>query len=447
MLYRLVSDYGIVFALLALGAFFSLATIREQPLTGAPGGDNLAGEIVARTKPGASVLVVVRDSEEDNAFAEALAHRLTLENRTVLAVVRGSPGDLRAALAKLNQAATPVDGIAAASTTANWPLLQDIAGAFPSLGPVRVFQPSSYVWPDFLKAGNLLNIVNQIVVIALIAIGMTMVIIAGGIDLSVGSLVALSAVTATLLIRDVFGGESASAPGMVVSCLAAVALCGLVGFLTGTLTTWFQIPPFIATLGMMLVASGAAFKLANDQTIYEVPASFIWLGRGVVFGFVPNSAILMAVLYLLAHLVMTRTTLGRYVYAVGNNVMACHYAGVPVRRVLIEVYVISGVFAGLGGVVLASQLKSGSPKYGQMYELYVIAAVVVGGTSLSGGRGQVFGTLLGAFLIAVIQNGMNLTGIESNTQRIVLGALILVAVLLDTSRKKLFARLLSASRS
>src|SRR5207302_10738217 len=145
----------------------------------------------------------------------------------------------------------------------------------------------------------------------------------------------------------------------------------------------------------------------------------------------PNAVLLMVVLYAAAHILMTRMTLGRYVYAVGGNAEAARLSGVPIRGVLLFVYALSGALAGLGGVIMASQLKSGSPTYGQMYELYVIAAVVVGGTSLAGGEGKVLGTLIGSFIIAVIQNGMNLTGVKSFPQRVVLGLVILGAVLLD----------------
>jgi ribose transport system permease protein len=152
-------------------------------------------------------------------------------------------------------------------------------------------------------------------------------------------------------------------------------------------------------------------------------------------GGLPNAVVLMLALYLCAHVLLSRTRVGRYIYAVGSNRQAAHLSGVPVNRVLVLVYAISGALAGLGGVVMASQLRSGSPTYGQMYELYVIAAVVVGGASLSGGRGTVFGTLVGALIIAVIQNGMNLTNVESYTQKVVLGLVILGAVLLDRLRR------------
>jgi ribose transport system permease protein len=174
--------------------------------------------------------------------------------------------------------------------------------------------------------------------------------------------------------------------------------------------------------------------LAENQSVYQVPDSFVWLGRGTDLLKLPNAVVLMLVLYAAAHGVMTQTRFGRYLYAVGGNVEAALLSGVPVRRVIITAYLICGLLAGLGGIVTASLLKSGSPTYGGMYELYVIAAVVVGGTRLSGGKGTMPGTLAGAFIIAIIQNGMNLTNVESNTQKIVLGLVILTAVLVDRMR-------------
>jgi ribose transport system permease protein len=265
---------------------------------------------------------------------------------------------------------------------------------------------------------------------------MTIVIITAGIDLSVGSLIAFSAVLAALLIRDFAGGVAAGAGGLIACGLAAIAACGLVGAFSGTMITRFGIPPFIVTLGMMLVASGLAYLLARGQSVYQLPDSFVWLGRGTgPFG-LPIAVLLMLALYFAAHVLMSRMPLGRYFYAVGGNREAAMLSGIPINRVLLVAYTFSGLLAGVGGVVMASQLKSGSPTYGQMYELYVIAAVVVGGTSLSGGSGKMFGTLIGAFIIAVIQNGMNLTNVESYTQKVVLGFVILGAVLLDRVKRR-----------
>jgi ribose transport system permease protein len=285
-----------------------------------------------------------------------------------------------------------------------------------------------------LKADNLLNIANQIAVIAIVAIGMTMVIVAGGIDLSVGSLIALSAVLVSVFIRDHAGGAEAGTLGMVGCCVAAVGVCGGFGAFSGLMVTRFEVPPFIVTLGMMLVGSGLAYLVADGQSISAMPEAFVWLGRGADFFGLPNAVVLMFGLYGVAHVVMTHTRLGRYLYAVGGNREAAMLSGIPLKRVVLVTYVVSALLAGLGGVIMASQLKSGSPTYGTMYELYVIAAVVVGGSSLSGGKGRMFGTLIGALTIAVIQNGMNLTNVESYTQKVVLGAVILGAVMLDKVR-------------
>jgi ribose transport system permease protein len=175
---------------------------------------------------------------------------------------------------------------------------------------------------------------------------------------------------------------------------------------------------------------------ADGQSIYEIPASYVWLGQGTDLFSIPNAVVLMLVTYAIAHGVMSRTVLGRRIYAVGGNSEAARLSGISVSSVLLVVYTLCGALAGLGGVIVTSQLKSASPTYGLSYELYVIAAVVVGGTSLSGGYGRIFGTLIGAFIIAVIQNGMNLTGVESYRQKIVLGLVILGAVLLDQVRQK-----------
>jgi ribose transport system permease protein len=183
----------------------------------------------------------------------------------------------------------------------------------------------------------------------------------------------------------------------------------------------------------MMMARGLAFMITGGFSIYQVPKALPWLGQDYSLG-VPNTVILLVVLYVAAHIFMTQTRMGRYIYAVGGNQEAARLSGVPVRSVIVFVYVISSLAAGLGGCIQASQLNTGTPNIGVMYELYVIAAVVVGGTSLSGGSGRILGTLIGAFTISVIQNGMNLLGIESYTQQIVLGAVILGAVLLDKVR-------------
>jgi len=432
---RFFAHYGMLLVLFVLGAFFSIITVQEQHPSGVAGAHQLAGQIKRDFRPGARVLIVGRDTREESEFARELAAQLQASGFAVAETVKGQPAEAREALKRLAESGGKLDIIAANQTTANWTVLQEAAATFPTLGPVKMVFPQSYRWPNFLKADNLLNVANQIAVIAIVAIGVTVVIITAGIDLSVGSLIALSAVVCTLLIRSAAGGEHASATGMVLSSAGAIVVCGLMGLISGASITLVGIPPFIATLAMMLVASGVAFILARGQSIYQVPDSFIWLGRENTFG-LPNAVLLMLLLYAGAHFVMKRTVLGRYFYAVGGNAEAARLSGVPVKKVLLLAYGACGALAGLGGIIMASQLKSGSPTYGQMYELYVIAAVVVGGTSLSGGEGKVLGTLIGAFIIAVIQNGMNLTGVEGYTQKVVLGLVILGAVMLDILKQR-----------
>ena len=441
LLSRFLADYGMVLALVLLCAVFSVITIAEQHPTGATGGERLAGRVLRELGEGASVLVIARDSREGGEFAESLAARLEDSGITVTAVVKGEPSDAREALREAARGGEKLSAVVCTQTVSTWAVVDQASAKFPGLRDMRVLKPQSYVWPNFLKADNLLNVANQIAVIAIIAIGMTLVIITAGIDLSVGSLIALSAVVAALLMRDLAGAREATALGMTLSCLGGVAVCGLVGCFTGAMVTVFSIPPFIVTLGMMLVASGLAYHIAEGQSIYQIPDSFVWLGVGADFLSIPNAVCLMLLLYAMAHVLMSRMVLGRYIYAVGGNREAARLSGVPVRRVLLFVYTLCGCLAGLGGVIMASQLKSGSPTYGQMYELYVIAAVVVGGTSLAGGEGKILGTLIGAFIIAVIQNGMNLTGVESYTQKVVLGLVILGAVLLDMLKKQGFLRI------
>jgi ribose transport system permease protein len=433
---RFVSDYGMLGALALLCAFFSWRTWDEQHPTGPAAARQIADTIRSKSARGARVLIAARDNDEDRLFTTALSNLLSAAGGVSIEVVHGQPVDARRAMNRIVESGGSLDVIACNHVTAAWPVFQNLGEKIPPLARTVIVQPRSYHWPNFLKTDNLLNIANQIVVIAIIAIGMTLVIITGGIDLSVGSLVALSAVVATWLIVRVGGAEHASAGAMILASAAGVSVGAALGLFSGVMITAFAIPPFIVTLAMMLVGSGFAYLLARGESIYQIPETFIWLGRGTVAGAVPNSVVLMFVLYTVAHIVMSRMALGRYVYAVGGNREAARLSGVPVVAVLLLAYSVSGALAGLGGIITASQLKSGSPNYGTMYELYVIAAVVVGGTSLSGGEGKVFGTLIGAFIIAVIQNGMNLTGVESYTQKVVLGLVILGAVLLDMLKKR-----------
>ncbi|HVJ84820.1 MAG TPA: ABC transporter permease, partial [Caulifigura sp.] len=366
---RLFADYGMVGVLLLLCVFFSVVTVSEQSPAGETAAEQIRAKVVA-IGASPSVLIVAGDQPGDAELAKRLATMLQSPAR-VVGMAEGQPREARRELERLAAAGTTLDVVACTRSASTWLLFDDLKADFPSLGTPVVVTATPYRWSNFLKADNLLNIANQIAVIAILAIGMTIVIITGGIDLSVGSLLALSAVVATRLIRDVAGGPSASAPGTVACCAAAIAMAAAAGGLTGVIITWFRIPPFIVTLAMMLVGSGLAFTLADGQSIYQVPESFVWLGRGADLFGLPNAVVLMIALYAAAQVLMSRTVLGRHFYCVGGNPTAAWLSGVRVNRVVQAAYVISGLLAGLGGVIVASQLKSGAPTYGNMYELYV----------------------------------------------------------------------------
>jgi len=429
-----LSQYGMLFVLILLCVFFSLATLSEQHPEGEKAARILFGELSKDSDKKTAVLIAAKNNQEDSRFANALENLLKKKIGVSAKIIKGDPSQFRKMLEETPEKERNWEVIATTSSYA--PSVSRIVERFPALSGAIIKTPKSYTWPTFLLKNNLMNVANQIVVIAIIAVGMTMVIITAGIDLSVGSLVALSAVVVTWFIRTM-GGAQATPLAILTSGFLAVLLCGFIGAFSGLMITRFRIPPFIATLGMMQVASGFAYIISRGRPIYEVPDSFVWLGRGYSpFFSLPYAVILMGIIYIIAHIMMTRTTLGRYIYAVGGNPEAARLSGVRTNRVICFVYIVCGAMAGLGGIVMASQLKSGAPTYGLMYELYVIASVVVGGTSLAGGEGKIMGTLIGAFIIAVIQNGMNLTNVESYTQKVVLGFVILGAVLLDMLKKR-----------
>ena len=422
--------------LVLLCAFFSWITFEEQQPEGESGAEQLSQSIAGKfTEPG-RVLIAGRKTDSGKAFTSRLNELLLSKGWNVTGVVQGGPIELGKGLRAGSDGNNTIDLLACEQYFVQLAVLENFRDAQTGNSKFQVMAPQSSHWPNFLKTSNLLNVANQIAVIAILAIGMTLVIITAGIDLSVGSLIAVSAVLATWIIREWFGGDESTIAGMVTGCGLAILACSALGFFSGSMIAFFGVPPFVATLGMMMVGSGLAYMLSGGLSVYQLPESFDWLGRGDDFAGIPNAVVLMVILYLLAHIVMSRTTVGRYIYAVGGNPEAARLSGVPVKKILLWVYAVCGALAGLGGVIMASQFKSGDPKYGLMYELYVIAAVVVGGTSLSGGRGKVFGTLIGAFIIAVIQNGMNLTGVQSYTQKVVLGVVLLLAVLLDMLKKR-----------
>jgi erythritol transport system permease protein len=294
--------------------------------------------------------------------------------------------------------------------------------------------------PTFLQATNLEIMAKQTAINAILAIGMTFVILTGGIDLSVGSLVGLTAMIAGLLINEglVLGplGVILYPHTWMVMVIALVAGAG-VGMLNGLIITRFGVAPFIATLGMLYVARGAAGLLNNGNTFPNLVGrpelgntGFPVLGAGDILG-LSYAVWIMAVFALVAWFVTTRTPFGRAVYAVGGNERSAALSGIRVNRTKLVVYMISGFCAATVGLIIASQLVAAHPKTGEFYELNAIAAVVLGGTSLSGGRGTIVGTLIGAFVIGVLTVGLNQLGVSSFWQLIVKGSVIVLALILD----------------
>jgi ribose transport system permease protein len=281
--------------------------------------------------------------------------------------------------------------------------------------------------PHFATVSNLTNVVEQSTIIGVVAIGMTFVILTGGIDLSVGSIVALAGVALGLAVRA--GLPLAAA---VAACLGVGLLCGAAN---GALVTLGRLPPFIATLGMMSAARGVALMLADGRPISGFPPALRALATVRVAG-VPPSVALMLALYAVAHLVLAHTTLGRYTYAIGGNEEAAALSGVDVRLHKSAVYAISGLLAAVTSLLLVARLDSAQPIAGTAYELDAIAAVVIGGASLLGGAGSVLGTLVGALIMSVLRNGLNLLGVSSYVQQVAIGAVIVAAVLVDMALRR-----------
>ena len=279
--------------------------------------------------------------------------------------------------------------------------------------------------PQFFSVPNLVNVALSIAITGILAVGMTAVILTGGIDLSVGSVAALAGVVAAMIA---VGG------GVFTSGIVALGIGLAVGLFNGIVIAQFRVPPFVTTLAMLTICRGLAFIVTGGRSIGNLPSSFGFLGRERLWG-VPVPVLLMLVVFAVGWFVLKRMTFGRYVYAVGGNREAAFLAGVNTKGVIVLVYVLNGLLVGLAGLVLASRLGAGVPNAGLQYELDVIAAVVVGGTSLNGGRGSVIGTFWGAVFIGILNNGLNLAGIDPYMQKIALGLVILLAVLADQINK------------
>jgi ribose transport system permease protein len=286
--------------------------------------------------------------------------------------------------------------------------------------------------PAFLTVDNFLNIALQISIYGILAVGMTLVIITGGIDLSVGSVVAFGGILAAMTAQSLTHSPWL---GLVVGAVVGTAAGGIGGLFAGFMVTRFRVPPFIVTLALMTIARGLAFTISEGVAIGNLPAEFQFLGRQQV-GPIPLLVLIMAVVFLAGYLFLSRTKYGRYVLAIGGNEEASRLSGIRTHRILMAVYLINGLLAGFAGVALASRLGAGVPNAGSQYELDVIAAVVIGGTSLMGGVGSIIGTLWGTIFIGVLNNGLNLANVDPYTQKVALGAVILLAVLLDQWKKQ-----------
>ncbi len=284
--------------------------------------------------------------------------------------------------------------------------------------------------PNFLTISNITTILLSTAVIGILALGTTFVIITGGIDLSLGTGMALCSVVTGLLLVD-FGLP------LVVGVIGGILMGALIGAVNGFNVTVLGLPPFIATLGMMLIAQGLALVLSGVRPIYltEV-AGFRQIALGTLVPGVPNAVLILFVLTVVFGIVLSKTMLGRITYAIGSNEEATRLSGINTRRWTLGVYVMAGALTGVAGVVIASRLSSAQPQLGVGYELQAIAAVIIGGTSLLGGRGSVLGTLIGALIMSVLINGLRILAIQTEWQNVVVGVVVIIAVYADNLRRR-----------
>jgi len=311
----------------------------------------------------------------------------------------------------------------------------------------------SLLSPYYFSLSNFLTMATHVAIFGILAVGMLLVILNGGIDLSVGSTLGLAGCVAGFLMQGVTlktFGVVLFPPVWVVAVLAC-ALGAFVGLVNGVLIARFKVPAFVATLGVMYVARGAALLMTNGLTYNNLGGKpelgntgFDWLGFNRLFG-APIGVVVLVVIALIGSIVLTRTAFGRWLYASGGNERAAELSGVPVKTVQVTVYVLSGICAAVAGLILSSQLTSAGPTAGASYELTAIAAVVIGGAALTGGRGNIRGTLLGAFVIGFLSDGLVIIGISSYWQTVFTGAVIVLAVLLNAVQYRRRVKLPSAT--
>jgi ribose transport system permease protein len=323
------------------------------------------------------------------------------------------------------EATTQTAALAAAKRKEVTRSIIELAGMLPVLLVICIL--FALLTSNFLTQNNLVNVVRQASINIVLAAGMTFVILTGGIDLSVGSVLGFTAVIAVVV---------SLIPALSLAAVPAALLAGLlIGVLTGMMVAYVALPPFIVTLGTYTAIRGAAYLAAGGTTVINSKIGFAWIGNGYV-GPVPWLVILALLTIAVSAFVLHGTILGVHVYAVGGNPQAARLTGIPVPFVLIFVYGVSGLLSGLGGVMSASRLYSAQGQLGIGYELDAIAAVILGGTSFVGGIGTVFGTLIGALIIAVLNNGLTLMNVSFYWQLVIKGAVIILAVMLDKIRTR-----------
>lgn len=286
---------------------------------------------------------------------------------------------------------------------------------------------SAVLSPNFLTVGNFLNLLQQASIPGIVAIGMTLVILLGGIDLSVGSVLAFSGMVTSIIVEKMSG----SGAGILAGCVAGLAVSAAMGLLTGILTSKFMLPDFIASLAMMEIARGAALLTTSGNPVFGLGDAFHVLGGGFLFGKVAISGLFWIVITIIFILILKYSLYGRSLFAIGGNKEAAMLSGIKTKRNYALTYMISGILAGFAGILTASWMSTGQPTAGTGYELDAIAASVIGGASLSGGIGSVGGTFGGVFLLQIITNIFNLVGLPSYYQRIAKGAIIIFALLLN----------------
>ncbi|MFO7274326.1 MAG: ribose ABC transporter permease [Bacillota bacterium] len=308
---------------------------------------------------------------------------------------------------------------------AKFRIVERVQGLGPGLAVIVLGLALSLLSDEFLTVSNLLNLLRQVSINAIIACGMTLVILTGGIDLSVGSVLAITGA--------VMAGLASGGMPWPLALLASLALGAALGLFNGVVITRGNVAPFVATLATMAIARGLTLVYTGGRPITGLPDALRSLGTGYVWR-IPTPVIVMVLVFVLVHIMLVYTPFGRFIYAVGSNEEAARFAGIPVARVKLLTYVLTGLASALAGAILTGRLNSAQPTAGAGFELDAIAAVVIGGTSLAGGHGSVLGTAVGAVIIGILKNGLNLLNVSSFYQQVAQGVVILLAVLMDRRR-------------